>query len=233
MAIYITGDIHGKENRFSYKNWDGARDTTVDDIIIIAGDFGIVWSNDRNDRTEKYKLDWLADRPLTFAFVDGNHENHNRLDAMPVTHKWGGCVHKLRDNIYHLMRGEMFSIPSGNGDECLDVFAFGGAKSHDRWWRISDLSWWEREIPSVDEMQHGIDTIDEHKGKCDIVVTHCAPSKVQKAIDPYYEDDPVTKYLQFVDDCLDYKDWYFGHYHMNEDIDSKHHCLYENIIKIA
>ena len=233
MAIYMTGDIHGEENRFSYKNWNGARNTTIDDIMIIAGDFGIVWSNELDDRTEKYKLDWLADRTLTFAFVDGNHENHNRLDAMPVTHKWGGCVHQLRDNVYHLMRGEMFSMPTGNGDECLDVFAFGGAKSHDRWWRIADLSWWEREIPSIDEMQHGIDTIDEHSGKCDVVVTHCAPSDVQKKIDQYYEDDPVTKYLQFVESCLDYKDWYFGHYHENVDVDEKHHCLYENIIKIA
>ena len=37
----------------------------------------------------------------------------------------GGRVHKIRDHVIHLMRGEMFDLDGKK------IFAFGGARSHD------------------------------------------------------------------------------------------------------
>ena len=58
----------------------------------IAQDGG-VW--DGSPR-EAYWLNWLEDRPFTTFFVDGNHENFDELNALPV-HTWhGGKVHYVR-----------------------------------------------------------------------------------------------------------------------------------------
>ena len=42
----------------------------------------------------------------------------------PVEEWHGGKVHKIRDSVLHLMRGEIFDIDGKK------FFAFGGAKSH-------------------------------------------------------------------------------------------------------
>ena len=44
------------------------------------------------------------------VFIDGNHENYDRLSAYPVTEWRGGKVHRIADNILHLMRGQVFEI---------------------------------------------------------------------------------------------------------------------------
>ena len=64
---------------------------TRDDYVLICGDFGGVWSDSPK---EHEKLDWLEDRPFTTLFVDGNHENYDLLEAMPVENYiagWGHC----------------------------------------------------------------------------------------------------------------------------------------------
>ena len=85
------------------------------------GDFGI-WNDTKK---EKYNLDWLEDRSFTTLFVDGNHENFDRLYSMPAA-KWrGGKVHFIRPSVIHLMRGQIFHI------EGRTFWTFGGAGSHD------------------------------------------------------------------------------------------------------
>lgn len=41
MAVYITGDTHGKFNRFSTKSFPQQKEMTRDDYIIVCGDFGL------------------------------------------------------------------------------------------------------------------------------------------------------------------------------------------------
>ena len=40
----------------------------------------------------------------------GNHENFTRLYNYPIEEWHGGKVHKIRDSVLHLMRGEIFDI---------------------------------------------------------------------------------------------------------------------------
>lgn len=91
--IYITGDIHGDPTRFSKEAFPEQSKMTKEDYVIVCGDFGLVWDQ-MESRTEEYWLNWLQNKPFTTLFVDGNHENHDRLDAMPVS-EWntaGGRV---------------------------------------------------------------------------------------------------------------------------------------------
>ena len=52
----------------------------------------------------------------------------------------GGYVHKLRHNLIHLMRGEIYII------EGKTFFTFGGGYSIDKPFRKENVSWWPAEI---------------------------------------------------------------------------------------
>lgn len=123
--IFATGDIHGDPTRFSTDSFPEQKEMTKDDYVIVLGDFGLVWNVGEESKTEKHWLDWLEKKPFTTLFVDGNHENYDRLNAYPVEEWHGGKVQKIRPSVIHLMRGEIYDI---DGAKC---FAFGGAPSHD------------------------------------------------------------------------------------------------------
>lgn len=123
--FYITGDTHAdfsrlKENKFSIQS-----EMTKNDYIIICGDFGGVWNYIVESIYEEHWLDWLNNKNFTTLFVDGNHENFERLYNYPVEEWHGGKVHKIRESVIHLMRGEIFNIDNKK------FFTFGGARAHD------------------------------------------------------------------------------------------------------
>ena len=74
--IYVTGDCHARFGKFSVGGFPEQKEMTRDDFVIVCGDFGGVWSNTSE---EVWWLDWLSDKPFTILFVDGNHENFDRL----------------------------------------------------------------------------------------------------------------------------------------------------------
>ena len=108
--IYITGDTHSDFSRFTEENFPIQSEMTKDDYVIICGDFGGVWTFEEESSREKELLDWLDNKNFTTLFVDGNHENYTRLYNYPIEEWKGGKVHKIRDLVLHLMRGEIFDI---------------------------------------------------------------------------------------------------------------------------
>ena len=79
-------------------------------MSLICGDFGGVWNKDRESKMETSALDWLDGKAFTTLFVDGNHENFDRLYAYPVEMWHGGKVHKIHPSVIHLMRGQIFEL---------------------------------------------------------------------------------------------------------------------------
>ena len=71
--IYVTGDIHSEPDRFSMENFPEQKELTRDDYMIICGDFGLVWAEDKESKRETWWLDWLEDKNYTTLFVDVNH----------------------------------------------------------------------------------------------------------------------------------------------------------------
>ena len=167
--IFITGDSHADFKKFSKNSFPEQLEMTKDDYVIICGDFGGVWDKDVESKRETWWLDWLEEKPFTTLFVDGNHENFDRLYAYPEEEWNGGKVHKIRPSVIHLMRGQVFTL------EGKKFFTFGGAQSHDisggilelddpdfqekrkrldeDWmpYRINHLSWWKLELPTQEE----------------------------------------------------------------------------------
>ena len=123
--IYITGDCHGNFERFNTSIFPEQNEMTKEDYVIICGDFGGVWHKGAESNEETMVLDWLDSRPFTTLFVCGNHENFDRLYQYPVENWHGGKVHKIRESVIHLMRGQVFKIAEKK------IFSFGGASSHD------------------------------------------------------------------------------------------------------
>lgn len=70
----------------------------------------------------------------------------------------------------------------------------------------------------------------------DYVLTHCASSEIQNILDRgpghILQTDILTDYLQELEEKLQYKHWYFGHYHMDMDVDEKHSLLYQAIVPL-
>lgn len=246
--IYITGDIHADFTRFNEDKFSIQKDMTKNNYVIICGDFGGVWTFEEESSREKGVLDWLNSKNFTTLFVDGNHENFTRLYNYPVEEWYGGKVHKIRDSVLHLMRGEIFEIDGKK------IFAFGGAKSHDiqdgilnldeeekiyefrkmgAHFRVRDYSWWDLELPTEAEMQNGIKNLEKVNYKVDYIISHCCPTNIQTLLGGgLYKKDYLTDYLQKLANKTEFKKWYFGHYHNNRQVDSKFILLYENIIPL-
>ena len=103
--IFATGDTHGNFLRFSTEHFPEQRHMGRNDYVIICGDFGGIWNDSRNDR---YWLDWLDNKPFTTLWVDGNHENFDALNRLPVEEWHSGKVQRIRPNIIHLIHAYSF-----------------------------------------------------------------------------------------------------------------------------
>lgn len=227
--IYVTGDLHGHVDIYKFYSsaFPEGKNLTRSDYVIICGDFGLIW--ERNSRRDKYWLKWLDKKPWTTLWIDGNHENFELLDEYPVEDWQGGKVQKITDNIIHLCRGSLFELDNKR------VFAFGGAESHDKQYRRVGRSWWEDEMPTDEEMEHGRKTLNTAGWNVDIVLTHSLPSRIQNVLfrDNEYKTNALTDYFDEIDNRLDFKMWFSGHYHKPMKYDEKYILVYKDIIRVT
>ena len=206
--IYITSDTHIPEDvyKLNSKNFPEQKKLCKDDYLVICGDFGAVWNNSREDI---YWRKWIDDKKFTTLFIDGNHENFNLLNEFPIVDFCGGKAHKIGNSIYHLMRGEVYTIDNKT------FFTLGGAQSHDISRRVENVSWWREELPTEKELNYGWENLKKHNFKIDCILSHCAPDSIQNMIAPHYENNRLTSFLEKVMNKTDYGNWFFGHYHAN------------------
>ncbi|KOY66336.1 metallophosphoesterase family protein [Clostridium sporogenes] len=228
--IFVTGDTHFPRDieKLNELNFTEYKNLTKKDYVIITGDFGAIWDNSKE---ELYWREWLNNKPWTTLFVDGNHENFNLLNSYKVEEWHGGKVHFITENIIHLMRGQVFNI---NG---LKFWTMGGATSTDKENRQEYISWWKEEIPDSSEMKEGLDNLQKHNNEVDYILTHTCSSSTLQDITKIYGFQPkpeenLNKYLKIIEEKVDFKHWYFGHFHEDIEIDSKHTLLFEKIIRI-
>lgn len=226
--IYLSGDIHANvdiQKVITFFGQPTDQPLSKEDYLIILGDTGICWDDGSQDDWVKQTLQEL---PVTTLFIDGNHENFDLLSEYPVMEWQGGKVHEIEEGILHLMRGQIFEI------EGKTFFTFGGGNSVDKWKRIEGTSWWPEEMPSQDEYERGLKALEEIDYAVDYILTHTAPREVvaEMGIDIYEGEEELQHYLQRIADETDFEEWYFGHWHMDEDI-MEYHCLMEEIIELS
>ena len=224
MATFLKGDIHG--NLFEIIDFINRFNLGKNDNIIILGDCGIAWRKDKKDLAQNIKLWNECGNGVKLYFIDGNHENFNILNSLPIENNMG----KIADNIYHLRRGQVYEF------ENKKILVCGGADSIDKYRRIENLTWWEEETIS----QETIDDIPA--GHYDYVLTHCCPRSI------FEKNRIYLSTLQFLDenkinhsseDMLEqlknkitFDHWFFGHYHINRNLDEKFTCLFEDFREV-
>lgn len=244
--IYLTGDTHGDFRRFSTKHFPQQKDMDQNDYVIILGDFGGIFDGSRQ---ETYWLDWLSDKPFTVLWLDGNHENFDVLDDFYPEPWHGGRVQRIRPNILHLCRGQVFRL------EEKTFFTLGGAQSHDAKvllsqspslsqdrrtlkrrkvpFRVEGESWWRQELPDQHDLRMALDALAWEDWEVDVVLTHCAPTSLQNRLFPHYPVNILTDFLETARQRLSYGQWFCGHYHQEIHLPDEHfRTLYESIIPL-
>lgn len=222
--VYITGDTHGDLNFFKNPK---LRKLTEDDTLIVCGDFGFLWNDSEKERKA---IESLVKKKYTICFVDGAHENYDMLAKYKPYRYKGGNAHKIASNIYHLLRGEIFTFDKKT------FFCMGGGESLDAEMRLEGLTWWKDEMPTSEELMNGARNLKDYEYKVDYVITHEAPAIAKDFIRLHTNHEmkmtPLNTYLQELMKSVEYDHWYFGSLHMDLPISKKMTAVFEEIIKI-
>ena len=224
--VWVCGDTHGMIDIAKVWYWIATEELTKDDIIIVAGDFGFIWGHKfklaLTQAFEKFKGE--------VCFVDGNHENFDILETLPIENRYGGKVRKVKDRVYNLLRGEVYTI------EDKKIFTFGGGASCDKWRRTEFVSWWSQELPNKKEYDNGLKNLELHNNEIDFVITHSCPSFIFEELAKVYsmshkivdEELPLRTYLEVISSNNKFTEWYFGHFHIDHSFKEKYHGVYNN-----
>lgn len=223
--VYITGDTHGDISWFKNPK---LKKLGEKDILIICGDFGFLW--DPKSEAEKKNLEILKSKKYTICFLDGAHENFDMLDAY-TPYRWkGGNAHKIANNIFHLMRGEIFTLDNKT------FFVMGGGESDDRDMREPGVSWWEEEMPNAEEIKNAEDNLKDANYNVNYILSYEAPAVAKDFLKLHLKEaakiSPLNTYLQELTKNVDYYHWYFGSLHTDLQISKKMTAVFNEIHEI-
>lgn len=233
--LHIRGDTHNEIGQFTEEIMPGESSWTADDMLLVAGDFGFVFRGEDRYISERNNLNALAKKPYQILFVDGNHEGFPFLNAYPEEIRFGAPVRKIRDNIFWLQRGYVYTIQG------LSFFVMGGAHSMDKAFRMKyfeicgEQIWFESELPSKEEYQRAIANLNAHNMKVDYIVTHTAPRSIIPRIIhtmPDMTDAELTGFLDWIYHEVKFKKWYFGHFHEDIEINDQMTACFKELHKV-
>lgn len=233
--LFFTGDTHGAldiEKIEVFKAGAGSN-LTKQDILIVTGDTGALLE-DSETKSERYLIDWYTSLPFTVAFVDGDYDNHKRLDSLPTATKWGNDVGVLSYSLFHLRRGRAYTINDKH------IWTMGGGYPFSKRYRCPNKS---RSIELPSQLDYGRGLEELGNNVFDYIVTHTAPRLVFEQINEEVAISDQAKYndlkreiklqtyLSIVAQTTTFKRWFFGHFHSDTDyLRGKYYCLYNKIV---
>ena len=210
--IYITGDTHGDIGIFSERRLDHLK---KDDTLIITGDFGFIW-NDSKEESKNLKK--LSKKKFDILFVEGAHENFERLKEFEEVPFHEGTARKIADNIYCLNRGELYSI------EGKTIFALGGGLPPE-----ADETEQSPSLPTDEELEYAVVNLQEQHRRVDLIITHEAPASVKRLIDRNAGINDLNIFLDTVMHNTRWQKWYFGSLHEDRAVSENLICVFEEV----
>ena len=93
--------MHGDPTRLYDKEF---RKLKAGDVLIVCGDFGYIFSGSKE---ETQFIKFFSTRKFTTAFIDGTHDNLERIKSTRETVWHGGKVHRIKGNLLYLCRGQL------------------------------------------------------------------------------------------------------------------------------
>lgn len=218
--LYVTGDTHGDIERFKTKIVKSLKKT---DTLIVCGDFGFLWDSSLG---EQKILKWLTKRRYKILFIEGTHDNLDMIGSYPLTDFCGGKARKISENIYQLVRGEVFEIDGKK------LFVMGGGESTDLDIRQPGVTWWEKERPSPKELDDGMQTLLQHQNTVDYIITHETSRTMRSFLDMDIDVEHFTLLNDYFDELekkISFKQWFFGCYHIDKKIPPRHRALFRDV----
>ena len=216
--IYITGDTHRDFKRI--KEFCNSNNTTYNDILIILGDAGINYYGELDNEIK----DEIKNIPITLFCVHGNHEERpENIESYKLIDKFGGKVFMELEypNILFAKDAEIYDFASNS------VMVIGGAYTIDKEYHLMyGHHWFKDEQPSEETKNKILKMLNDKEKKIDIILSHTCPYKYLpyemflEGIDQSGVDQSTEKFLDLVEERVNYKKWYCGHFHTNKKIDN-------------
>ena len=216
--VCVTGDIHGDLSRLDTLKLQ------KNDTLIICGDFGFIWDGTGH---EAKVLKFLGKRKFRICFIDGTHENFDLLDQYPETEFHGGMAQNISGNLWHLMRGQVYSF------EGKRYFCMGGGESPDLddFADIARRS--RREYPSEDELYHAEQNLRRVGMTVDYIITHEPPGTLKDFLtlrdNVPARRNPFTTWLDDLSENVKYERWFFGSMHLDKVISRSRVAVFRKI----
>lgn len=201
---------------------------TENDYIIVLGDMGLFWRNDKKD-SKAFIQDFESKFNFNLYFVEGNHENFKLLNKLEEDENKMGHI---SEHIKHLKRGYVYNI------EDKKILTIGGADSIDKFRRQEGLNWWREETITDDDISRI--NIDYY----DYVLTHTCPVSILEEYrsilctlgDIVDNNNPEYKIsnnkLEQVKNFIDFGHWFFGHMHIDQRLNDKFTCLLDSFVEL-
>lgn len=201
--VLLLGDLHGNPTDFADAARLAARSGAR--TIIQLGDFGYTASTPARESFLDEVSATCRRFEVTCLFVDGNHDNHDSLLAIPERTTSGFVP--VRDSLFYAPRGLTWSWYG------VRFLALGGAPSPDAAWREPGVDWWPSEELSERDVATALAA-----GHPDVIVSHDCPAGV--ALDYLVEYPPSQAHRRLlfaVGDTLEPNWWFHGHYHQSHE----------------
>ncbi len=221
--LYFTGDTHGEQERLSKA---ALRELSPGDTLIICGDFGFIW--DHSAKEQKF-LDKLTKYRFNICFLDGTHENFELLETYPVVNFCGGAAHRIRRNVFHLMRGQIYEI------EHKTLFTLGGGEPPEsQMQEDEELDAVRAEIPDKNEMLFAVENLQKHDYKVNYIATHEPPASIRDFLAlsemNRREMSALGAFLDELSKSASFEKWYFGSMHIDKHISRSYTSVFRELI---
>jgi len=173
---------------------------------------------------DKFIKEEMNNIGVTFFCIHGNHENRPQNIASYQEKNWNGgrvLYEEEYPNILFPVDGDIFEL---EGNKCIVI---GGAYSVDKFYRLRNgYNWWPDEQPSPTIKEYVEKQIKNNK--IDVVFSHTCPYKYiptecfLSGIDQSKVDNSTEQWLDTIEEAIEYKSWYLGHWHTDKHIDKMH-----------
>lgn len=240
MSIYVTGDKHGKPEKY-YSAINQIDCPSANDVIIVCGDAGLEYGTFHSKKCKRvmsaFEGDWLVLR--------GNHDTRYWRDHPNwlVSSKYGAptAYQPSFPNIHYILdEGGLYTIQD------MNFLMVPGAYSVDKDYRLS------RELPYESEEQlTETEQIQLCKIACDnlddidYVCGHTFPMHQQTNLQYLFmeciDQSTVDKSMEFfleelmgeVEKGKRFKQYFGGHYHDDKKLDENYCLLMDFVVEVT
>lgn len=233
--VFITGDQHGNADNIIYLNFK--EKLSENDLVISLGDFGTpYWSAKKKTKLDMETFEVFNQFHTNFAIIQGNHSKRfERVKWFKQTKFCNGNSFYFQKypNFYFLQNGEVYTIND------MNFLVIGGGYSVDKYIRIAKGWTWEPEEKLNDEEKSKIRNLISANENYDFVLTHVAPLELQPTwlfldfVDQSTVETDEEEFLSEIRQKINYKAWFFGHYHGDYIVGDKEYLLYNDYVQIT